>query len=53
VRAPAVLAALYPPPIRERWGDDLVAEVAEGGPGSWADTVAGAFRLWIHPTAWP
>jgi hypothetical protein len=50
---PVILAALYPPPIREHWGDDLVADVTAGGPGTWADTVAGAFRLWIHPTVWP
>jgi hypothetical protein len=53
MRAAVILAALYPPQVRERWGDDLVAEVAEGGPRSWADTVGGALWLWAHPSVWP
>lgn len=51
--APAILVALYPPPVRERWGNDLAREVAAGGPRSWLDTAAGAARLWAHPSDWP
>jgi hypothetical protein len=51
--ATAVLIALYPPPVRERWGDDLAAEIAAGGPRSWLDTAVGAARLWAHPSDWP
>jgi hypothetical protein len=51
--APTILVALYPPPVRERWGNDLAREVAAGGPRSWLDTAAGAARLWAHPSDWP
>jgi hypothetical protein len=51
--APVILVALYPPPVRDRWGDDLAREVAAGGPRSWFDTAAGAARLWAHPSYWP
>lgn len=51
--ASTLLTALYPPPVRERWGAEIQAAVRAGGARSWADTVAGAVRLWLHPTDWP
>ncbi|MGI5239930.1 hypothetical protein [Dactylosporangium sp. CA-139066] len=51
--APGVIVALYPPAVRERWGAEIGREVAEAGPRSWADAVAGALRLWLHPSDWP
>jgi hypothetical protein len=53
MRASVILTALYPPPIRERWGNDLIEDVAASGPRSWANTVAGAAMLWARPTTWP
>lgn len=50
---PHALTALYPPPVRQRWGDELAGEVRASGPRSWADTVVGAVRLWLHPRDWP
>lgn len=47
------LTRLYPPAVRQCWGDDLRREVASSGPISWPDTVLGAARLWLHPTDWP
>lgn len=31
----------------------MACEVSESGPRSWADTVVGAVRLWLHPRDWP
>jgi hypothetical protein len=53
VNTTAILVALYPPPVREQWGDDLAREVTAGGWRSWPDTVGGAARLWAHPSDWP
>jgi hypothetical protein len=53
MNAPRVLTALYPPAVRECWGAEISREVAERGARSWADTVAGAARLWLHPSDWP
>jgi hypothetical protein len=50
---PALLVALYPPAVRQRWGADLARAVAESGPRSWPDTLRGAARLWLHPGDWP
>ncbi|MDL4816603.1 hypothetical protein [Actinomadura opuntiae] len=46
-------SALYPPPVRDRWGSEIDDAVAESGVRAWADTVAGAVRLWLHPADWP
>ncbi|WP_433042874.1 hypothetical protein [Dactylosporangium sp. CS-033363] len=51
--APEVIVALYPPAVRDRWGDELGREIAERGVRSWADAIAGAARLWLHPSDWP
>jgi hypothetical protein len=53
VNTTALLVALYPPPVRERWGDDLSREIASGGPRSWPDTIVGAVWLWTRPSDWP
>jgi hypothetical protein len=53
VNAATILVALYPPPVREQWGDDLAGEVAAGGWRSWPDTIGGAVRLWVRPGEWP
>jgi hypothetical protein len=53
MRAAAVIVALYPPAVRERWGAEIGREVAERGIRTWADAVAGAIRLWLHPRDWP
>ncbi|GAA2372793.1 hypothetical protein [Dactylosporangium salmoneum] len=51
--APEIIVALYPPAVRERWGAEIGREVAERGARTWADAVAGAVRLWLHPRDWP
>lgn len=51
--AARVLVALYPPPVRDRWGNDMVAHVTRAGSGCWVNTVAGAIDLWLHPWTWP
>jgi len=51
--AARALANAYPPPVRERWGDELAAEIAGGGPWAWPDAVLGAVRLWLRPGQWP
>ncbi|MFI2203929.1 hypothetical protein ACH47Z_24735 [Streptomyces sp. NPDC020192] len=51
--AATLLAGLYPPAVRERWGADIRSEVSASGIRSWPDTVAGAARLWLHPGDWP
>jgi hypothetical protein len=48
-----VLTGLYPPAVRERWGADISREVSVSGVRSWPDTLAGAARLWLHPSDWP
>lgn len=51
--AATVLTGLYPPAVRERWGADISREVSATGFRSWPDTLAGAARLWLHPSDWP
>ncbi|MEV7977370.1 hypothetical protein [Streptomyces sp. NPDC086519] len=51
--AAALLTRLYPPAVRERWGEDICHEVSASGIRSWPDTLAGAARLWLHPADWP
>lgn len=51
--AARVLVALYPPPVRDRWGNDLAAHVTRAGSRSWVNTVTGAVDLWLHPGTWP
>jgi hypothetical protein len=46
-------SALYPPPVRERWGAEIDDALRDSGPRAWPDTLAGAARLWLHPTDWP
>jgi hypothetical protein len=46
-------SALYPPPVRERWGAEIDGALRDAGPRAWPDTLAGAARLWLHPTDWP
>jgi hypothetical protein len=53
MRASALLAGLYPPAVRERWGAEISDQVAESGIRSWPDTVTQAARLWLHPSDWP
>lgn len=50
---PGLIVGLYPPAVRERWGEEIVAEATEAGPRAWPDVAAGAARLWIHPGDWP
>lgn len=50
--AATLLARLYPPAVRERWGVDISREVTAAGIRSWPDTLAGAVRLWLQPSAW-
>jgi hypothetical protein len=45
MNVPDALTALYPPAVRQRWGDELTCEVRESGPKAWGDTVVGAARL--------
>jgi hypothetical protein len=53
VNVPAVLAGLYPPAIRRRWGAEIAGEVRSAGPRTWFDTAWGAVKLWLHPSDWP
>jgi hypothetical protein len=53
MRASALITGLYPPAVRERWGAEISREVSESGIRSWPDTLAGAVRLWLHPSDWP
>lgn len=53
MNAATFLTGLYPPSIRERWGEDIRREVSTSGMRSWPDTVAGAARLWLNPSDWP
>lgn len=51
--AATLLTRLYPPAVRERWGEDIRHEVSASGIRCWPDTLAGAARLWLHPGDWP
>lgn len=53
MRPSALMAALYPPAVRERWGAEISREVSESGIRSWPDTLLGAARLWLRPGDWP
>ncbi|MGW7817155.1 hypothetical protein ACWGLF_03295 [Streptomyces puniciscabiei] len=53
MNAATLLTRLYPPAVRERWGEDIRHEVSASGIRSWPDTLAGAARLWLHPGDWP
>ncbi|MGW3210068.1 hypothetical protein [Streptomyces sp. NPDC001135] len=53
MNAATFLTRLYPPAVRERWGEDIRHEVSASGIRSWPDTLAGAARLWLHPGDWP
>jgi hypothetical protein len=53
MNAATLLTRLYPPAVRERWGEDIGHEVSASGIRSWPDTLAGAARLWLHPGDWP
>ena len=53
MNVPVVLAGLYPPAIRRRWGADIAEEVRSAGPRTWFDTARGAVKLWLHPSDWP
>ncbi|MFC0039184.1 hypothetical protein [Actinomadura rayongensis] len=48
-----LLAALYPPPVRERWGPGLEDEIRAAGRRSWPDALLRAADLWLHPAVWP
>jgi hypothetical protein len=53
MRVSVLMAGLYPPAVRDRWGAEISRQVAETGIRSWPDAVTGAARLWIHPSDWP
>ncbi|MGH3382107.1 MAG: hypothetical protein ACRDP6_46010 [Actinoallomurus sp.] len=53
MRADALITGLYPPAVRERWGAEISHQVSQTGIRSWPDTIAGAVRLWLHPSDWP
>ena len=53
MRPSALMAALYPPAVRERWGAEISRQVSESGIRSWPDALLGAARLWLHPGDWP
>ncbi|WP_433466470.1 hypothetical protein [Spirillospora sp. CA-128828] len=53
MRAAALIAGLYPPAVRERWGTEISYEVSESGIRSWPNAFTGAVRLWLHPSDWP
>jgi hypothetical protein len=47
------LLALYPRPVRDRWGPDLEAELRTAGWRGLPNTLAGIADLWLHPAIWP
>lgn len=49
----ALLVACYPPPVRERWGEQLQTEVEHTVPLRWVNVVGGALGLWLNPAVWP
>lgn len=53
MNAATLLTGLYPPPVRQRWGGEIHREVEASGIRCWPDTLAGAARLWLHPSFWP
>ncbi len=53
MRAASLITGLYPPAVRERWGSEISHQVSQTGIRSWPDTIAGAVRLWLHPSDWP
>lgn len=53
MNAGRLLVALYPAPVRDRWGSELTTEIAHHGRSGWVDTALGAVRLWLQPAAWP
>ncbi|MEU1599165.1 hypothetical protein ABZ468_41760 [Streptomyces sp. NPDC005708] len=53
MNAAPLLTRLYPPAVRERWGEDISNAVSACGIRSWPDTLTGAARLWLHPADWP
>ncbi|MER6121798.1 hypothetical protein ABT173_03685 [Streptomyces sp. NPDC001795] len=53
MNAATLLTRLYPPAVRERWGEDIRHEVSASGIRSWPDTLVGAAWLWLHPGDWP
>jgi len=53
MRPSALMASLYPPAVRERWGAEISSQVSESGIRSWPDALLGAGRLWLHPSDWP
>jgi hypothetical protein len=53
VKASTLIAGCYPPGVRDRWGTEIGTAVAESGIRSWPDSLAGAARLWLHPSDWP
>ncbi|MFF3916997.1 hypothetical protein ACFYZB_26600 [Streptomyces sp. NPDC001852] len=53
MNAATLLTRLYPPAVRERWGEGISHEVSAAGIRSWPDTLAGAARLWLRPGDWP
>lgn len=53
MRVAALMAALYPPAVRDRWGSEISRQVCESGIRSWPDALLGAARLWLHPGDWP
>jgi hypothetical protein len=53
VRSGELIAGLYPPAVRQRWGAEISDEVSASGVRCWPDAVAGAVRLWLRPSDWP
>lgn len=53
MNVPAVLAGLYPPAVRRKWGADIAEEARSAGPRTWFDTALGAAKLWLRPSDWP
>lgn len=50
---PALLVACYPPPVRERWGEQMQAEFEQTAPLRWLNVAVGAVGLWLSPSVWP
>lgn len=47
------MVRLYPIAFRQRWGDELEAELRAAGWRAWPGLLVGILDMWLHPALWP
>jgi hypothetical protein len=47
------IVRLYPVAFRQRWGDELEAELRAVGWRAWPGLVVGILDMWLRPALWP